>query len=46
MELGEQRAQINYNEIGKEIPEAIQIGKEEVQHENMLIELLKNKKLK
>lgn len=46
MELGEKRAQIDYNEIGKEIPEAIQIGKEEVQHENELIKMLKNKNLK
>lgn len=46
MELGEKRAQIDYTEIGKEIPEAIQIGKEEVQHENELIKMLKNKNLK
>ncbi|MCF6331657.1 MAG: hypothetical protein L3J11_00120 [Draconibacterium sp.] len=43
MELGEQRAQINYNEIGKEIPEAIQIGKEENQHEKELLKMLNSK---
>lgn len=43
MERGEKRAQINYNEIGKEIPEAIKIGEEEVLHENELIKMLKNK---
>ncbi len=43
MELGEQRAQINYSEIGKEIPEAIQIGKEENQHEKELLKMLNSK---
>ncbi len=44
MELGEKRAQINYNEIGKEIPEAFQIAKEENQHEEELLKILKNSK--
>lgn len=43
MERGEKRAQINYHEIGKEIPEAIKIGEEEVMHENELIKMLKSK---
>lgn len=43
MERGEKRAQINYHEIGKEIPEAIKIGQEEVFHENELIKMLKKK---
>jgi rubrerythrin len=42
MELGEKRAQVNYNEIGKEIPEALQIAKEETQHEQELLTLLKS----
>ncbi|MFW6257371.1 MAG: hypothetical protein ACOC11_01180 [Prolixibacteraceae bacterium] len=45
MEGGEKRAQINYNEIGKEIPEAIQISIEENHHEKELLELMKNKKV-
>ncbi len=45
MENGEKRAQINYKEIGREIPEALQIGKEENQHEKELIELIKKKEL-
>jgi len=40
MERGEERAQINYNEIGKEIPEAIQISIEENQHEKELIAMI------
>lgn len=40
MEKGEQRAQINYSEIGKEVPEALQINEEENQHEKMLIKML------
>lgn len=45
MEKGEERAQINYTEIGKEIPEAIQISKEENQHEAELISMLKKDQL-
>jgi len=43
MEGGEKRAQINYNEIGKEIPEALQISKEENQHEKELLSLINKK---
>jgi len=46
MEKGEENAQINYSEIGREIPEANEIGKEENDHENQLIGLLKEDKLK
>ncbi len=46
MERGEERAQINYNQIGQEIPEAIQISKEENDHEKELIALIDEDKLK
>ena len=45
MEGGEKRAQINYTEIGKEIPEACQISKEENHHEKKLLYLIKNKEV-
>jgi len=46
MEHGEECAQINYNEIGKEIPEAIKISEEENKHEKELIALIDEDKLK
>lgn len=46
MEMGERRAQINYNEIAREIPEAKQIAMEENEHEKKIFDLLKNKILK
>lgn len=46
MEHGEEQAQINYNEIGHEIPEAIKIQKDENQHENELLVLIDEDKLK
>ncbi|QGY43398.1 rubrerythrin family protein [Maribellus comscasis] len=46
MERGEERAQINYKHIGKEIPEAIQISKEENDHEKELIALIDEDQLK
>ena len=46
MEGSEKRAQINYNEIAKEIPEAVQISKEENQHEKQLLSLIAEKKRK
>ncbi|MCG6187936.1 VIT1/CCC1 transporter family protein [Maribellus maritimus] len=46
MERGEERAQINYKQIGKEIPEAIQISKEENDHEKELIALIDEDQLK
>ncbi len=45
MENGEKRAQINYSEIEKEIPEALQIGKEENQHEKELLALIGKKEI-
>lgn len=45
MEKEEEKAQINYAEIGREIPEAIAIGKDESEHEAQLIGLLKEDKL-
>lgn len=43
MESGEKRAQINYREIAKEVPEAIQISQEENQHEKQLVSMLGQK---
>lgn len=45
LEKSEENAQINYQEIGQEVPEAIQIGKEENEHENQLIGMLHEEKL-
>lgn len=45
MEKGEERAQINYNEIGKEIPEALKIKDEENIHEKELLAIINNKQL-
>ncbi|MEN6453605.1 MAG: VIT1/CCC1 transporter family protein, partial [Prolixibacteraceae bacterium] len=44
-EKGEEKAQVNYSEISGEIPEANEIGREEGEHENQLIALLKEDKL-
>ncbi len=46
MERGEERAQINYNEIGKEIPEAIKISEDENKHEKELLALIDEDRLK
>ncbi len=46
MEKGEQRAEKSYTEIQKYIPEAANILKEEEDHENMLINLIDEEKLK
>lgn len=40
MERNEERAQINYREIGKEIPEALKISNEENEHEKELLSLI------
>lgn len=45
MENGEKRAQIDYQEIGKEVPEALTIGKEENKHEKELLALIRQKDL-
>jgi rubrerythrin len=46
MEKGENRAKINYIEIGKYIPEALKISEEEILHERNLFKILKRKQLK
>lgn len=46
MEKGEQGAQVNYDEIAKTIPEAAQISAEEDKHEQELINLISEEKLK
>ncbi len=46
MEHGEERAQINYNEIGKEIPDAIKISEDENKHEKELLALIDEDRLK
>jgi len=46
MERGEGQAQINYAEIGKEIPEALKIGSEEQEHEQHLIGMIDENMLK
>jgi len=46
MEKGEEAAQVNYQEISKEIPEAEKIKKEEDEHEKRLLGLLDEEKLK
>ncbi len=46
MEKGEENAQINYNQIAKEVPEAAGISKDENDHEKELIKLIKEDKLK
>ncbi|MGQ7869660.1 VIT1/CCC1 transporter family protein [Sunxiuqinia sp. sy24] len=45
MEKGEESAQINYDQLAKEIPEAATISKEENDHEEELIKILKEDKL-
>ncbi|MFA6255308.1 MAG: VIT1/CCC1 transporter family protein [Patescibacteria group bacterium] len=46
MEKGEAKAQINYNEIGRLIPQALKISAEENQHENNLVNMIDEEKLK
>ncbi len=46
MEKGENRAKINYIEMGKYIPEALKISEEEILHERNLFKILKQKQLK
>lgn len=45
MEKGENRAKINYGELGKYIPEAIKISREETLHEEELFRILNSKRL-
>lgn len=46
MENGERSAKINYAEIGKIIPEALKLSREETLHEQEIFEMLKSKRLK
>lgn len=46
MEQGEEAAQVNYQEIAKEVPEAKEIQKEEDEHEKQLLGLLDEEGLK
>jgi VIT1/CCC1 family predicted Fe2+/Mn2+ transporter len=46
MEKGEEKAQINYNLIATEIPEAVQVAEDENQHEKELLELIQEERLK
>ncbi len=46
MEKGEENAQINYSQIAREVPEAGGISREENDHEQELIQMLKEDKLK
>ncbi|NJM15940.1 MAG: rubrerythrin family protein [Bacteroidales bacterium] len=46
MEQGESNAQVSYNEIATELPEAKKIAEDEDSHEKALIELIKEDKLK
>ena len=46
MEKGEQRAQINYDEMSKAVPEAKDIMREEEEHEKYLISLIDEERLK
>ncbi len=46
MEKGEESAQINYSQIASEVPEAAGISKEENDHEQELIHMLNEDKLK
>lgn len=45
MEKGEENAQVNYEQIAHEIPEAATIGKEENDHEKELIKIIREDKL-
>lgn len=46
MEKGEELAQVNYEEIANEVPEAGEIKKEEEEHEHHLLNLLDEEKLR
>lgn len=46
MEKGEEKAQINYRNLKEEIPQAAEIEKEEKEHEQKLLGLLDEEKLK
>lgn len=45
MERGEEKAQVNYNSMAEEVPEATKVAEEEDQHEKELLELIKEDRL-
>jgi len=45
MELGEEKAQVNYEAVSKVIPQAVQYQDEEDKHEHQLIEMLDEERL-
>ena len=45
MELGEERAQVNYQKIEKEIPEASEVIEDESDHEDKLLQMLDEEQL-
>jgi VIT1/CCC1 family predicted Fe2+/Mn2+ transporter len=45
MELGEEKAQVNYEKISEEVPDALWILKEENDHENQLLDMLDEESL-
>lgn len=45
MEIGEEKAQVNYEAVSKAIPEAAQFQEEEDKHEHQLIEMLDEERL-
>jgi len=45
MELGEEKAQVNYQKIEEEIPEASDVIKDEDEHEDKLLEMLDEERL-
>jgi VIT1/CCC1 family predicted Fe2+/Mn2+ transporter len=46
MELGEERAQVNYERIAEDIPEAREVIQDEDRHENLLLERLDEERLR
>lgn len=46
MEQGEESAQVNYAEIAKSIPEAVKIHQEEEEHEEKLLDMLDEERLR
>lgn len=46
LERSEERAQVDYNEISEDFPEAIRISQEENEHENMLLGMIDENRLK
>lgn len=46
MEKGEEKAQINYSLIAKEVPEALEVAEDENQHEQELLGLIQEEHLK